>query len=142
MVSEDYNRVNDHSVDESLTVDGTRLADYYNDIQTVDFRNVIMQTQTFLSSPDQPTTSPGPVHLELTLKLHSYPKPDREPVKILVIGSKQSVSAIIVALHQLGFAEIFEWTDFLSAPNADRPLQFQPGEVMKALVKYLPRGEG
>jgi len=36
MVSEDYNRVNDHSVDESLTVDGTRLADYYNDIQTVD----------------------------------------------------------------------------------------------------------
>jgi hypothetical protein len=56
-----------------------------------------MQTQTFLSSPDQPTTGPGPVHLELTLKLHSYPKPDREPVKILVIGSKQSVSAIVVA---------------------------------------------
>ena len=24
-----------------------------------------------------------PVHLELTLKLHSYPHPDREPVKIL-----------------------------------------------------------
>lgn len=77
----------------------------------------------------------GPVHL----KLHSYPHPDREPVKILVIGSKQSVSSIVVALHQLGFAEIFEWTDFLSAPNADRPLQFQPHEVMKALVKYLPR---
>ncbi|MBD2234405.1 hypothetical protein [Phormidium tenue] len=83
--------------------------------------------------------SSGPVHLELTLKLHSYPHPDREPVKILVIGSKRSVSSIVVALHQLGFAEIFEWTDFLSAPNADRPIQFQPGEVMKALVKFLPR---
>ncbi|MGB7314608.1 MAG: hypothetical protein WA939_16895 [Nodosilinea sp.] len=83
--------------------------------------------------------SAGPVHLELTLKLHSYPHPDREPVKILVIGSKQSVSSIVVALHQLGFAEIFEWTDFLSAPNSDRPLQFQPGEVMKALIKYLPK---
>ncbi|PSR18884.1 hypothetical protein C8255_05015 [filamentous cyanobacterium CCP3] len=92
--------------------------------------------------------SAGPVHLELTLKLHSYPHPDRqrpalrgqrEPVKILVIGSKRSVSSIVVALHQLGFAEIFEWTDFLSAPNADRPLQFAPDEVMKALVKYLPR---
>ncbi|MGF1571089.1 MAG: hypothetical protein ACFCVD_23935 [Nodosilinea sp.] len=81
-------------------------------------------------------------HLELTLKLHNYPDPDREPVKILVIGSKRAVSSIVVALHQLGFAEIFEWTDFLSAPNADRPLQFGPGEVMKALVKYLPRGEG
>ena len=80
-----------------------------------------------------------PVHLELTLKLHSYPHPDREPVKILVIGSKRSVSSIVVSLHQHGFAEIFEWTDFLSAPNADRPLQFQPHEVMKALVKYLPR---
>ena len=81
----------------------------------------------------------GPVHLELTLKLHSYPHPDQASVKILVIGSKQSVSSIVVALHQLGFAEIFEWTDFLSAPNADRPLQFQPHEVMKALVKYMPR---
>ena len=98
-----------------------------------------MQTQTFLSSPDQSKTAPGQVHLELTLKLHSYPKPDREPVKILVVGSKQAVSAIVAALHQLGFAEIFEWTDFLSAPSTDRPLQFQPGEVMKALVKYLPK---
>ncbi|WP_240966758.1 hypothetical protein [Nodosilinea sp. P-1105] len=65
-----------------------------------------MQTKAFLASPDQSTQASGPVHLELTLKLHSYPHPDREPVKILVIGSKQSVSAIVVALHQLGFAEI------------------------------------
>lgn len=79
-----------------------------------------MQTQTFLSSTDRPTTDPGAVHFELTLKLHNYPKPDREPVKILVVGSKRSVSAIVVALHQLGFAEIFEWIDFLSVPNADK----------------------
>ena len=86
--------------------------------------------------------SAGPVHLELTLKLHSYPHPDREPVKILIIGSKSAVNSIVYSLHQHRFAEVFEWTDFLPAPNADRPLQFQPGEVMKALVKYLPRGEG
>ncbi|PSN17964.1 hypothetical protein C7271_14985 [filamentous cyanobacterium CCP5] len=99
-----------------------------------------MQTQAFQTSqPTDRSTTTSQVHLELTLKLHSYPKPDREPVKILVIGSKTAVSAIVVALHQLGFAEIFEWTDFLSAPNSDRPLQFQPGEVMKALVKYLPK---
>ncbi len=92
-------------------------------------------------APGSEQADPGQVHLELTLKLHSYPNPDREPVKILVIGSKRTVSSIVVALHQLGFAEIFEWTDFLSAPNADSPLQFQPGEVMKALVKFLPRDE-
>ncbi|PZO33607.1 MAG: hypothetical protein DCF21_18915 [Leptolyngbya sp.] len=88
--------------------------------------------------------------LELALKRPSYPNPDgqrptlrgqREPVKILVIGSKRSLSSIVVALHQLGFAEIFEWTDFLSAPNADHPLQFGPDEVMKALVKYIPRAQ-
>jgi hypothetical protein len=83
--------------------------------------------------------SSGPVHLELTLKLHNYPRPDREPVKILVIGSKPAVNSIIASFHQLGFAKIFDWTDFLSAPNATRPLQFRPGEVMKALVKYLPK---
>ncbi|NMF84141.1 hypothetical protein [Nodosilinea sp. P-1105] len=99
-----------------------------------------MQTQAYLSSdPDLADVETGQVRLELTLKLHSYPKPDREPVKILVIGSKQAVSAIVAALHQLGFAEIFEWTDFLTAPCAERSLQFQPGEVMKALVKYLPK---
>jgi hypothetical protein len=85
------------------------------------------------------TDTAEPIHLELALKRPSYPNPDREPVKILVIGSKRSVSSIVVALHQVGFAEIFEWTDFLSAPNANRPLQFAPGEVMKALVKYMPR---
>ncbi len=96
-----------------------------------------MQTQSFLSNSSD---SPETVTLSVSLKLYSYPKPNREPVKILVIGSKQSVTTIINTLHQLGFAETFEWTDFLSAPNADRPLQFQPGEVMKALVKYLPKG--
>jgi len=95
-----------------------------------------MPVQAFLA--DAPTAS-NTIGLELTLKLHSYPKPDREPVKILVIGSKQAVSAIVVALHQLGFAEIFEWTDFLPAPDAERPLHFQSGEVMKVLVKYLPK---
>jgi len=99
-----------------------------------------MQTQTYLSSdPGSAEVEAGQVRFELTLKLHSYPKSDREPVKILVIGSKPAVSAIVAALHQLGFAEIFEWTDFLSAPTVERPLQFQPGEVMKALVKYLPK---
>jgi hypothetical protein len=46
------------------------------------------------------------IFLDLTLKLHTYPHPDREPVKILIIGSKPAVSSIVVALHQLGFAEI------------------------------------
>ncbi|WP_346291517.1 hypothetical protein [Sphaerothrix gracilis] len=95
-----------------------------------------MQTQAFLSSAPQ---SSDTVSLELSVKLHNYPKPDRESVKLLVIGSKAAVNVILHNLHYRRFAEVFEWTDFLPAPTAERPIQSQPGEVMKVLVKYLPR---
>ena len=103
-----------------------------------------MQTQAFLRTNDQvPETLVSQVQdtvsLELSLKLHSYPNRDREPVKLLVIGSKAAVSAIVHSLHYHRFAEVFEWTDFLPAPSETNPLQTRPGEVMKALVKYLPR---
>lgn len=107
------------------------------DVLMVD--KVPMQTESFLPSVDQPVTDSKPIHLQLTLKLHNYPRLDREPVKILIIGSKPSVNAIVLALHQLHFAKVFEWTDFLPAPSGDRPLHFKPGEVMKALVKYLAK---
>jgi hypothetical protein len=95
-----------------------------------------MQTHAFLPTASQ---SPEAVSLELSLKLHSYPKRDREPVKLLVIGSREAVNAIVHSLHQHRFAEVFEWTDFLPAPSETNPLQTRPGEVMKALVKYVPR---
>jgi hypothetical protein len=95
-----------------------------------------MQSQAFLSESQ---TAPDTIGVEISLKLYSYPKPDREPVKILVIGSREAVSVIVNSLHQLRFAETLEWTDFLPAPTGGNPLQFREGEVMKALVKYLPR---
>lgn len=95
-----------------------------------------MQTQACLASAsDLPET----VGVELSLKFHTHPKFDREPVKLLVIGSREAVNAIIHSLHHHRFAEVFEWTDFLPAPNAANSLQPRPGEVMKALVKYLPK---
>lgn len=95
-----------------------------------------MQTQSFLASDSQPSETVG---IELSLKLYTYPKPDREPVKILVIGSKAAVTAIVHSLYSHRFAEVFEWTDFLPAPTEVNPLQTRPNEVMKALVKYLPK---
>ncbi|RZM79142.1 hypothetical protein [Leptolyngbya iicbica] len=95
-----------------------------------------MQAQAFLTTASQSTET---VSLELSLKLYSYPKRDREPVKLLVIGSREAVSSIVHSLHQHRFAEVFEWTDFLPAPSETNPLQTRPGEVMKALVKYLPK---
>ena len=87
-----------------------------------------MQARCFLPSANL-TTAPEPL-----LQLYSVAKPDREPVKILIIGSQAAVNTIIHQLHYHRFAEPFEWTKFLSV---DQPIQVQPGESMKALIKYL-----
>ena len=88
-----------------------------------------MQTQCFIPAANF-TTAP-----ESLLQLYSGPKSDREPVKILIIGSKSAVNTVIYQLHHHRFAEPFEWTKFLSI---EQPIQLQPGESIKALIKYLP----
>lgn len=75
-----------------------------------------------------------PVELEKILDLvDKYPQfaADREPVKILVMGSRQSVNQIVYQLHQLRFAEFSEWSRLLPAPV--------PGEVMRILIRYVSR---
>ena len=88
---------------------------------------------SFLAIPALTTETPLP---ESALQLYSVPKPDREPVKILIIGSPSAVNTIIHSLHHHHFAEPFEWTPFLST---DHPIQIQAGESLRSLVKYLPR---
>jgi len=77
------------------------------------------------------------VSVEIRQKLSNYPRSDREPVKLLVIGSREAIQAMLQQMHLCGFAEIFEWTDFLPAPTLERPLRCNPGEWMKMLVKYF-----
>ncbi len=89
-----------------------------------------MQPRCFVPSANL-TISPEPL-----LQLYSVSKPDREPVKILIIGSQSAVNTIIHQLHYHRFAEPFEWTKFLSV---EQPIQLQPGESIKALIKYLPQ---
>ncbi|ESA37383.1 hypothetical protein N836_03060 [Leptolyngbya sp. Heron Island J] len=90
-----------------------------------------MKTKAFV------TLSAPLVAPESALQLYSVPKPDHEPVKILIIGSQAAINTIIHSLHHHHFAEPFEWTPFLPT---DRPIQIQAGESMRSLVKYLPRG--
>ena len=85
-----------------------------------------MQVQCFVPSADL-TTAP-----EQLLQLYSVAKPDREPVKILIIGSQTAVNTVIHQLHHHRFAEPFEWTKFLAV---EQLIQVRPGESMKALIK-------
>ena len=79
------------------------------------------------------------VSVEIKQRLGNYPRPDREAVKLLVIGSREAIQAMLQQMHLCGFAEIFEWTDFMPAPTPERPLQCQPGELMRMLVKYFSK---
>ncbi|WOB43590.1 hypothetical protein HNI00_10815 [Thermoleptolyngbya oregonensis NK1-22] len=57
--------------------------------------------------------------------------PEREPVKIMVVGSRWAVLLIIHTLHRLGFAPAGEWSK----------LQVEPAtrQWMSVLTKWLRR---
>lgn len=82
--------------------------------------------QNLLDSPSEPTES----------DIFSLPDaeppqtPGREPVRLLVIGSRRGVMNTIRTLYRLGFAAIDEWSPLLPGPN--------PGEVMSILTRFLP----
>ncbi len=57
------------------------------------------------------------------------PVPDRESLRILVIGSRRGVTTTIQTLHRLRFAEVREWSPLMPTPS--------PGEVMSILTRYL-----
>ena len=57
------------------------------------------------------------------------PTANREPVKILIIGSPKGVNNIIQTLYRLRFAEVREWSPLQPTAN--------PGEVMSILKRQL-----
>ena len=59
----------------------------------------------------------------------SAPYNEREPVKILIIGSREGVTKIMHTFYRLGFAEISEWSPLQPTKN--------PGEVMTILVRQI-----
>ncbi|MDY6941048.1 MAG: hypothetical protein SWY16_25745 [Cyanobacteriota bacterium] len=55
--------------------------------------------------------------------------PQRESLKLLIIGSASSVTRTIHSLHCRGFAEVGDWSPLQPTSN--------PGEVMSILVRQL-----
>jgi len=72
-------------------------------------------------------------HQEATTASDSLTQPrgGREPLRMLVIGSRPGVTGTIHTLHRLGYAQIGEWSPLLPGPN--------PGEVMAILTRYFMR---
>jgi hypothetical protein len=55
--------------------------------------------------------------------------PERETIKHTLIGSSKAVIATIRLLHQLGYADMLDWSPLLPTDNL--------GEVMSVLVRAI-----
>jgi hypothetical protein len=58
------------------------------------------------------------------------PIPERETIKHTLIGSSRAVMGTIRVLHQLGYAEVGDWSPLLPSPTKE-------GEVMSILVRNI-----
>ncbi len=55
--------------------------------------------------------------------------PEREKIKHTLIGSSKAVMATIRVLHQMGYADIGDWSPLLPTNN--------PSEVMSILIRTI-----
>ena len=55
--------------------------------------------------------------------------PEPEKIKHILIGSKEAVISTIETLHQLGYANVRDWTPLLPTSN--------PGEVTSVLLRSI-----
>ncbi|MDY6781594.1 MAG: peptide ABC transporter substrate-binding protein [Cyanobacteriota bacterium] len=69
----------------------------------------------------------APSHLPQT----PPPEPNREPVRIILIGSPYGTTSIIHTLYRLGFAEVWEWSPVLPGRTQ--------GEVMRVMTRKTKR---
>ena len=61
-----------------------------------------------VSSQEKAIVSPQPI-------ISQHPKPEK--IKHILIGSKEAVIATIEVLHQLGYADVRDWTPLLPTSN-------------------------
>ncbi len=79
--------------------------------------------QSFLSGDESSTTIPTTIP--------STPaSEERETIKYTLIGSSKAVMGTIHVLHQLGYAQVGDWSPLLPSPS-------NPGEVMSILVRNI-----
>ncbi len=66
----------------------------------------------------------------LNSNLQPTPIPERETIKHTLVGSSRTVMRTIHILHQLGYAQVSDWSPLLPSPT-------NPGEVMSILVRNI-----
>ena len=82
--------------------------------------------------PHEPTSSPSP-------------RGDRQPLRVLLLGTREDVTETIKNLHQRGFAPAGDWSKPVACPSCgEKVSQILPhlptGSMVSILTKYLNQG--
>lgn len=78
------------------------------------------RNRSFLGGINLPTSNTPPDSPSL---------PEREIIKHTLIGSSKAITGTIRVLHQLGYADINDWSPLVPSPN--------PGELMSILIRSI-----
>ncbi len=93
-----------------------------------DLLSVAVESSLEPESDGSPSES-APVSLTDVLQVNQPPSPDRENLKMILVGSRDTINQTIRQLHKLGFAEAGAWSPLL--PTATR------GQFMTILNRYF-----
>jgi hypothetical protein len=69
------------------------------------------------------------VNSQVTKSAIASQVPNHEKIKHTLIGSSKAVVGTIHVLHQLGYADVGDWSSLLPTSN--------PGEVMSILIRTI-----
>ncbi|MBD0336423.1 MAG: hypothetical protein ICV62_13110 [Cyanobacteria bacterium Co-bin13] len=62
--------------------------------------------------------------------------PGREPLRHILVGSRDGVNQAVQQLHALTYAEQFQWSQPIVVPEAGITITPAQGEVLRYLVRW------
>ena len=83
------------------------------------------------SVPEDEATSP-------LIIVNSKTKPGREPLRHLIIGSREGVRSTINTLQVLNYADQSTWSKLIAIPESGILLTPEQGEVLSYLIRDRP----
>lgn len=84
--------------------------------------------------PD-PSVLRAPRDLSPLVLTPPQPQPHREPLRHILLGSRDGVQQTIHQLHHLGYVEHLHWSQLLTIPPSGIVITPHQGEVMSYLVR-------
>ena len=81
--------------------------------------------------------SPAPCEAREPIVLSApKPRPGREPLRHILLGSREGVDEAVQRLHVLKYAEQFEWSRAIAVPENGLLITPNQGEVLRYLVRW------